>query len=202
MQPSTPWTQLHLDYAQFEDTQILIIVDSYSKWIEAIPTASTTSAARIDILREVFAQFGLPTTIVTDNGPQFQSAEFLSFAMNNGIQLKFTAPYHPNSNGQAERYVRMMKEALKSNPNSWSVLNNVSGSTLLQKLSRFLLAYRRAPHTTTGVSPAELLLVRRLRSRLDLLQTSNLRQREIPSPPSSCPSFHVGNRVNVQFYGK
>ena len=67
--PSEPWTRLHLDYAgPCENRMILVLVDSHSKWIEALPVKSATSAATIKQLRTVFARFGIPKTIVTDNG--------------------------------------------------------------------------------------------------------------------------------------
>lgn len=75
--PTRPWARLHLDYAGPVDGKMfLILVDAHSKWIEAFHTKTATSAAVIDKLRIVFAQFGLPELIVTDNGPCFTSAEF------------------------------------------------------------------------------------------------------------------------------
>lgn len=73
-----------------------------------------------------------------------------------------TAPRHPSSNGLVERDVRIFKEGMKK-------LEGFGG-TVHTRLSRFLLAYRSTPQTTTGVTPAELLLNRRLRTRLDLIR--------------------------------
>ena len=77
----------------------------------------------------------------------------------NGIQHIRTAPYHPASNRLAERAVQTVKEGLRK----------LSGGCLETNLSRFLFQYRLTPHTTTGQSPAQLLLGRRPRSHLDLL---------------------------------
>ena len=72
--PSGPWKRIHLDFAgPFMGSTFLIIVDSYSKWLEVLPMRSTTSYSTITQLRKVFATFGLPEHIVTDNGPQFTS---------------------------------------------------------------------------------------------------------------------------------
>ena len=67
-----PWVRLHLDYAgPYHNKKILIIVDSFSKWIDVIPSSSK--------LRIVSANFGLPEQIVTDNGSAFTSKEFETF---------------------------------------------------------------------------------------------------------------------------
>ena len=63
----------------------LILIDAHSKWIEAFHTPNATSSAVIEELRTVFAKFGLPETIVTDNGSCFTSEEFEQFLKKNGI---------------------------------------------------------------------------------------------------------------------
>ena len=63
--PTRPWARLHLDYAgPFEGKMILILIDAHSKWVEAVCTPGSTSAVVIEELRTLFAQFGLPETIV------------------------------------------------------------------------------------------------------------------------------------------
>ena len=75
-----PWVRLHLDYASpYHNKTFLIIVDSFSKWIDIIPTLSATSDETIEKLQTVFANFGLPEQIVTDNGSAFTSKEFKIF---------------------------------------------------------------------------------------------------------------------------
>lgn len=82
----------------------------------------------------------------------------------NGIEHNRSAPYHPATNGEAERFVQSFKNALKA--------SQKEPGTLVQKLSQFLFRYRITPHTTTGVPPTELFLKRVVRSRLDLLKLS------------------------------
>ena len=77
--PTHPWSRLHLDFAgPFLNNMFLILVDSHSKWLEVFQMSSTTSIAVIQHLCTVFAQFGLPATVVTDNGSNFTSLEFNS----------------------------------------------------------------------------------------------------------------------------
>ena len=71
-----PWPCLHLDYASpVKGKMILVLINAHSKWIDAVCTPSTTSSAVMEELRTLFAQFGIPETIVTDNGSCFVSAE-------------------------------------------------------------------------------------------------------------------------------
>ncbi len=139
---------------------MLVLIDSHSKWIEAIHTSNATSTTVIENWREKFAQFGLLETIVTDNGTCFTSLEFTTFLKNNGIRHITTAPYHPASNGLAERAVQIVKAGLKKNTNR----------TFCSRLNRALASYRLTQHATTEKLPCEMLIGRRYRSRLDLLR--------------------------------
>ncbi|XP_015276986.1 PREDICTED: uncharacterized protein K02A2.6-like, partial [Gekko japonicus] len=108
-----PWARLHIDFAgPLQGQMFLIVVDAMSKWLEVVHMKSTTSLAVIHALRRLFATHGLPDVIVSDNGPQFVSEEFRLFLTSNGIRQMTSAPFHPASNGQAERMVRTAKEAL------------------------------------------------------------------------------------------
>ena len=81
----------------------LVAVDAHSKWPEIHIMKETMAAKTIEVLRKIFAAFGLPEQLVTDNGPQFVSDDFARFAKTNGIKHIRCAPYHPASNGLAER---------------------------------------------------------------------------------------------------
>ena len=159
--PTRPWARLHLDYAgPLKGKMYLIIVDAHSKWIEAVCTPFATSAAVIEELNVLFAQFGLPDTNVTYNGTCFVSAEFAAFLKRNGIKQITSALYHPASNGMAERAVQIIKPGLKK----------LTQGSIHTRLARILKAYRLTPHSTTGMSPSELLLGHHPKCRLDLLK--------------------------------
>ena len=158
--PASPWERLHADFAgPFLGQMYLIVVDAFSKWLEVVPLSSATSLNTVDSLRNIFATHGLPKMLVSDNGPQFTSSEFQAFMRNNGIKHICSSPYHPSTNGLAERAVQSFKEHMKC----------LSGS-ISQRLAAFLFWYRLTPHSTTGVAPAELLLRRRPISKLDLIK--------------------------------
>ncbi len=159
--PSRPWARLHVDFAgPLHGQMFLVVVDAHSKWIEVHPMSSTTTTSTIERLQTVFAQFGIPESLVSDNGPQFSSEEFRDFCRSNGVHHMLVAPYHPSSNGLAERAVQTFKQGLRKS----------TEGTLKDRLARVLFSYRITPQTTTGRSPAELFFGRQLRSRLDLLK--------------------------------
>ena len=111
--PTRPWAHLRIDYAgPVEGKMILVIIDAHSKWIEAISTANATSSVVIDELRSLFAQFGIPETVVIDTGMCFVSLEMEAFLTRNGVKHLTSAPYHPSSNGLAKRAVRVVKKGL------------------------------------------------------------------------------------------
>ena len=102
--PTRPWARVHMDYAgPFLGHHYLVVIESHSKWLEAFAMPSTTSSATIERLRTVFATFGVPKMLVSDNGTNFTSEEFQVFCSKNGIRHVTIAPYHPSSNGLAER---------------------------------------------------------------------------------------------------
>ncbi|XP_037515518.1 uncharacterized protein K02A2.6-like [Rhipicephalus sanguineus] len=105
-----PWTRVHVD--QWKSRMILVIVDSHSGWVEAIPTPSATTAATVEESRTVFARFGLPVYLVTDNGTSFTGVEFQDCAKKWHTTHSYSI-YKPQSNGLAERAVRSVKEGLK-----------------------------------------------------------------------------------------
>lgn len=166
--PQGPWERIHIDYAgPFAGMMLLIIVDAYSKWVEVKITPTMTSSATIRILDEIFSAYGVPITLVSDNGTNFVSEEFAKFLKESGVKYhKKTAPYHPATNGQAERNVQTVKDALKT--------MDTTRSSLQQNINVFLRQYRKAPHATTGQPPAVLFLGRNLRTSLDLIKPEDV----------------------------
>ena len=154
-----PWQRIHIDFAgPVQGMFYLVIIDSFSKWMEVAEMKDITTARTIKVLLNLFARWGVPHQLVSDNGPQLTSAEFEGFLKRNGVRHILTAPYKPSTNGAAERAVGSLKGFLKATKGSHTNLPN------------FLMAYRNTPQATTGRSPAELMLGRQLRTRLDLLR--------------------------------
>ena len=150
--------------------------------------SSTTSITTIEKLRSLFAQFGLPHIIVTDNGTNFTSAEFQEFCHSNAIKHITSAPFHPSSNGLAERAVQTVKQGLVK----------MTKGSITDQLSRFLFSYRNTPLQLTGSSPSELLLGRRARSLLDQLKPNLLSKVEHSQFTSKQTHDSVLGRENFQ----
>ena len=77
--PEKPWQRIHVDFAgPFQGKMFLVTVDAHSKWPEVSMMSSTTVSKTMDVLRQMFAAYGLPDQIVSDNRPQFISDDFAS----------------------------------------------------------------------------------------------------------------------------
>ena len=171
----------------------LVLIDAHTKWIEVFPMAGATSAATIQQLLTTLARFGLPNTVVTDNSPCFISEEFEAFLIANGIRHVRTAPYHPASNGLAERAVQTFKNSFKK----------MSEGTVSDRLTRALFSYHITPHSTTGLSPAQLMFGRNLQSRLDhvlpdpaaQVESQQQRQKEAHDQHARSRKFSINDQV-------
>lgn len=159
----TPWPEtckpmerVHCDFAgPVNGRMYLVVVDSYSRWPEILQMAQTTTLATIRRLEEIFARFGFPETLVSDNGSQFTSSEFARFCKQNGISHIRSPPYFPQSNGLAERFVDTFKRGM---------IKNEKAESDISALSEFLMAYRMTPCAAAEgqLSPAELFIGRNL----------------------------------------
>ena len=161
MVPENPWSRVHVDHAiNFLGSNWLVMVDAYSKYPCIHATTSTSTKSTIDLLEQDFAHFGYPHTIVSDNATTFKSDEFQAWCRERGIIHLTGAPYHPATNGAAERLVQTFKQALKK-----------SSLPPRAALQEFLMQYRRTP-LTIGYSPSELLNGRQIRTKIDTLLPS------------------------------
>ena len=84
-------------------TYLLVTVDKFSKWIEAVPITSLTASTAVNFIRSIIFRFGIPNSIITDNGTNFTAKEFKDFYADQGIKLNYTSVAHPQSNRQVEK---------------------------------------------------------------------------------------------------
>ena len=107
--------RVHIDYCEYKGRMILVMVDAYSKriWTRCM-MHDTTSYKTLAILFGWFCEeSGFPTVLVSDNGPQFTAKEFQDKMAKWGVRHLFSPPYHPQSNGLAEKAVHVVKDKLK-----------------------------------------------------------------------------------------
>ena len=132
--------------------------------------SSTTADKVIASLKKMFLTHGLPVSIKSDNGPQFISQDFRNFVKEECIDHSTVTPLWPQANGEIERQNR-------------SVLKRIKIAQIEKKnwkeIAKFLAWYRTVPHTTTGVSPAELLFRRQLRTRIPGIEEFSAEDQEV-----------------------
>ena len=116
--------------------------DFYRRYFEVVILMSTTSTKVIDILQPIFALFGVPYTLKTDNGPQFMSEEFKTFLVENGIKHRTTPPLWPQVSGKVERQNRPLLKVIQ--------VAQIEGKDWRQELHKFLTAHRSTSDNWCG----------------------------------------------------
>ncbi|XP_047988852.1 uncharacterized protein K02A2.6-like isoform X1 [Leguminivora glycinivorella] len=152
--PSLPWQVVAADLFEFQQKHYLLVVDYYSKFIEVASLNSLTSGTIINQLKNFFGRFGIPQKVVSDNGPQFSAQEFSNFAGHYGFEHVTSSPLYARSNGLVERNVQTVKKLFtkaQEDHTDWQLA---------------LLNFRNTPISGEQYSPAQLLMGRRLRTRL------------------------------------
>ncbi len=121
--PTTfPWHTVATDLFELHSTSYLLVIDYFSRFPEITRPTNTTSAAAIEAMKDVFARHGIPELVRSDNGPQYSSSEFASFAREYGFHHVTSSLYYPQSNGQAERGVKTAKRLISSASDRFIVL--------------------------------------------------------------------------------
>ena len=151
--PEFAWQRVGSDLFDWQGENYLLLVDYYSRWIEVAHLTKITSAAVIRSCKTIFARFGIPEFVYTDNGTQFSSNEFAKFSDYWGFKHDSSSPHHQSGNGEAERAVQTIKNLLKKEEDPYLALLN----------------YRSTP-LESGKSPAELMLNRKIRNRIPLFR--------------------------------
>ena len=143
---------------------VLCIIDQATKWVEAVCLKSVTAKNTCEALLMVFCKIGFPRVIVSDNGTNFVSALTQEFYKHLGIELRTSCPHHPEANALVERFNQTLKKLLhhvviSNKPREWD-----------KKIEYLLWAYRSIPHTTTGVSPYQMVYGKTPRGVLSVLR--------------------------------
>ena len=151
--PDRPWVTVAADIFFFKGKDYLLVVDYFSKYPEVVRINQKNSDAVILAMKDIFSRHGIPEKIFADNMP-FNSLRFKEFAKSWKIKVVTSSPHYPRSNGLVERNVQTMKLLLKKAYES------------KQDAFLALLEFRNSPITGMEQSPAELLMGRKLRTKL------------------------------------
>lgn len=149
----------------------LVVVDYYSKFPVVKKLSNIQSSAVVAQRKSVFEEHGIPSKLVTDNGPQYSSAAFQEFSRNYGFVHVSSSPLYPQSNGMSERTVQTVKDLLQKCKESG------------QDPHLAMLCLRSTPLSHDLPSPAELLNGRVYQTNL---------------PAVSKPSLSANGDINVK----
>ncbi|VDI80511.1 Hypothetical predicted protein [Mytilus galloprovincialis] len=146
--PSRPWTKLGADLLEFKGKHYLLCVDYYSKYPEITLLPSLSSVSTISAFKSMFAMHGVPSEVVSDN--------FKDFSHEWDFIHTTSSPRYAQSNGEAERYVQTIKDMFKKAEEGQS------------DIYISLMEYRASPIEGVGLSPAQLLFNRQLKTKLPM----------------------------------
>ena len=153
--PALPWGVVGSDLFEWKGSLYLLVVDYLSRFPKISLLPDTSSSTVIERIKAIFARHGIPKVLRLDNGLQYSSNAFSSFADHYGFQHVPSSPNYPQSNGAAERMVKSVK----------ALLNKASDPHLA------LMVYRSTP-LANGFSPTEILMGRRIRTTIPLPDAS------------------------------
>jgi transposase InsO family protein len=128
----------------------LVAIDKFSKWVEVRPITNLRAEQAVTFFTDIVYRFGVPNSIITDNGSQFTGRKFLEFCDKFHIRVDWAAVAHPQTNGQVERANGMILQGLKSR--IFDRLNKF-GRKWLQELPAVVWSLRTTPSRATGFTP-------------------------------------------------
>ncbi|XP_051804922.1 uncharacterized protein K02A2.6-like [Acanthochromis polyacanthus] len=171
--PPRPWTKIGIDLVgPIQNEYILTVIDYYSSFPEAVVISDISSKTVVKELTKIFARFGYPLQVVSDNGRQFVGQLFEDCLKTSGIKHIRASPYYPKSNGKIERFHRYLKKAFRA--------TETEGKVWKEELPKILMAYRSTPHRATGETPAMLMFGRDIRTKCPNLEKAagSLKEKE------------------------
>ena len=154
---------------------ILVVTDLFTKWVEAFPLAKTDSVTLAKVLvNEIVCRYGVPRYLHSDQGANLVSEVIKSLCAALGINRTQTTAYHPEGNGQVERFNRtlesMLAKVIADHQRDWD-----------EHIQNALFAYRTAIHDSTGYTPFLVMFGRSPTLPIDMMLGQGEEQKELPS---------------------
>ena len=181
---STPWRRIAIDIVgklprtQNGNSYILTIMDFATRYMEAIPLKRVDADTTCSALMEVFARYGIPEEVLSDNGCNFIANVTETLMKMLKIYHIKASPYHPETNGMLERSHQVLKKTLDklgATKKNWD-----------DYLAPTLMALRTAPHSALGISPFHLLFGRDAKTPVATMKD---KMEELKTAPKSVVAY-------------
>ena len=168
---------------------VLVAIDHFSKWAQVVPIKDKTAKTVANVVRNhvIPNLIKVPTSILTDNGPEFRAKEFERAIEEFGINHIYSTPYHPASNGAVERMNRTIIQMLKG-------VITADGIGWDKALYKAVTSYNNSKHSQTKMSPSELILNHKHEVNSPLVLDKGVTKTWIPGNPRFQP-YEMGQKV-------
>ena len=131
-------------------THLLVAIDKFTKWIEAKPITTIDSKEAVKFFLDIVYRFGVPNSIIIDNGTNFTGHYFQEFAEGYGIRIDWASVGHPRMNGQVERANGLILQGFK--PRIFDMLKKFAGRWV-EEPPAVLWSLRTTPNRSMGLTP-------------------------------------------------
>lgn len=157
--PDSAWQEVSVDFKDLSTKgYLLVVTDDYSRYPVVDIVSSTSANAVIPRLDKIFAEFGIPEVVKSDNGPPFNGRDFKNFAETLGFRHRKVTPLWPRANGGVERFMRTIKKTIHT--------ATAECKPWKEEMCKLLRNYRTTPHSSTGMAPATAMFNRNIRTKL------------------------------------
>ena len=191
--PDTPWTKLATDVFHIKEKHFVILVDYTTKYFDLSQIRDTQSKTVTDHTKAMLSRYGIPKEIISDGGPEYIGADYVTFCNSWDIKHTYSSPEYHESNGLAERTIQTVKRVLKK-----SIKKK-------EDLHLAILALKATKSTVTGSAPTTMFFDRTVRTLIPSLnkqqakptkptkKTSDLGKLLPNLQPEDSVRFHDGN---------